>query len=86
MGTNGFPRKLSLRDRFRIHDGLSGGLLECGCACGRYLTYAGTVLTVIDDASACRDGHARGLVMHETLAGEPPPPLPFQPDPAPRDT
>lgn len=59
------PRRLSWRDRFQIRDGLAGGRLPCGCAFGRYLTYAGAVLTVIDDASGCREGHRDERIVEE---------------------
>lgn len=78
MGVNELSRRLSLRDRFRIHEGVSGGVLECGCAFGRYLTYSGSILTIVDDATGCAAGHARGLILQEASAGEPPEPLPFQ--------
>ncbi|HUF23806.1 MAG TPA: hypothetical protein VMN81_06740 [Vicinamibacterales bacterium] len=62
------PRRLSWRDRFQIRDGLAGGMLPCGCAFGRYLTYSGAVLTVIDDASGCREGHLADRVLEEPTA------------------
>ncbi len=68
------PRRLSIRDRLQISDGLEGGTLDCGCVFGRYLKYGGTVLTVIDDASQCREGHSAGVVIDEALPGKPLPP------------
>ena len=78
MRVNGHSRRLSFRDRFRIHEGVSGGMLVCGCAFGRYLTYSGSLLTIVDDATSCREGHVRGLVLQEAPAGEAPDPLPFE--------
>ena len=78
MRVNVHSRRLSFRDRFRIHEGVSGGMLVCGCAFGRYLTYSGSLLTIVDDATACREEHVRGLILHEAPAGEAPDPLLFQ--------
>ena len=65
------PRKLSFLESFAIRDGVGGGVLACGCAYGRYVTYGGASLTVIDDAAAaCPDGHERHMV------------IPFPPTPA----
>ena len=70
------PRKVSIRDRLRIHEIVSGGILDCGCAVGRYLTYAGAILTIVDDSTACRQSHTRGLILQEAAAGESCDPLP----------
>jgi hypothetical protein len=78
MWVNNYSRRLSFRDRFRIHEGVSGGVLECGCAFGRYLTYSGSLLTIVDDATACREEHVRGVILQEAPAGEAPGPLPIQ--------
>jgi hypothetical protein len=66
------PRKLSFFEGLAIKDGVGGGLLPCGCAYGRYVTYRDASLTVIDDVSRqCPEHHERHMVI-------PPPPPPAE--------
>ena len=49
-------RRLTFLERLQISRCLGGTLLPCGCAIGRYLTYAGEVVLIIDEsAERCRD-------------------------------
>lgn len=60
-------RRLTGRERRQIYRCVGGLRLPCGCVAGRYLTYSGDQITVIDHAGQRCDGgtHAVDTVVAE---------------------
>lgn len=63
MGTAARPSTLSFLDRLRITQGLDASTLPCGCSVGRYLTYRDEILSIVDEARGCPEGH----VLHQVI-------------------
>jgi hypothetical protein len=68
------PRRLTFLERLRITQCIGGAKLECGCVIGRYLTYSGDIVTVLDEVGddCCDKTHHVDCVITEaTLRARP---------------